>query len=57
MGTYSIDPRGEILCGSYGTWTIVYTVGRYGMDNGAVLCLSASGNWGGLQTRDPEGPN
>ena len=55
MGHCTLWPETEVVCGSYGTWTATYVVGRHGMDNGAGLCLSKGGNWGKLQADTPAG--
>ncbi len=39
LGTATISPDGPILAGSYGTWTIHYTVGVAGLDEGGRLRL------------------
>ncbi len=40
LGTVSLDPPGSVIAGSMGTWTLTYTVGSYGLDEGATLKLS-----------------
>ncbi|MEZ4621449.1 MAG: hypothetical protein R2867_38935 [Caldilineaceae bacterium] len=40
LGTLTLDPPGPVIAGSIGTWTLIYTVGSYGLDEGATLKLS-----------------
>ncbi len=40
LGTVTLDPPGPVVAGSVGTWTLTYTVGSYGLDEGATLKLS-----------------
>lgn len=40
LGTVTLDPPGPVIAGSVGTWTLTYTVGSYGLDEGATLKLS-----------------
>ncbi len=40
LGTVTLDPPGPVMAGSIGTWTLTYTVGSYGLDEGATLKLS-----------------
>lgn len=40
LGTVTLDPHGPVVAGSMGTWTFTYTVGSYGLDEGATLKLS-----------------
>ncbi|MCL4426545.1 MAG: DUF3604 domain-containing protein, partial [Firmicutes bacterium] len=58
-GRASISPDGEITAGSYGTWKITYTVGRYGIDNGGRLkvAMRLASDWGVPQTTDPAADN
>lgn len=58
-GKIEVFPSGPIAAGSYGTWKITYTVGRYGMDNGGRLRLLFRRAWDGgkPQTTDPLADN
>jgi hypothetical protein len=40
IGRASISPNGPVVAGSTGDWTIRYTAGRYGVDDGGALKLS-----------------
>lgn len=56
-GTVHLDPSTPVEAGSYGTWTLTYTVGRYGVDNGGRLkvAMRLASDWGTPQTSDPAG--
>lgn len=55
-GRLTVDPPGPITAGSWGTWRLIYTVGRYGMDNGSRLRLLFRYPWDGgtPQATDPQ---
>lgn len=59
LGRLTVSPEGAIQAGSYGTWTVVYTVGRYGIDSGGRLRLLFRYAWDGgvWQTDRPEADN
>lgn len=59
FGSAVLTPAGAIQAGSYGTWQITCTVGRYGLDNGGRLkiALRNPGDWGPPQTENPAGDN
>jgi hypothetical protein len=40
IGRASISPDGPVVAGSVGDWTVRYTAGRYGVDDGGALKLS-----------------
>ena len=40
LGTVILDPPGPVVAGSMGTWVLTYTIGSYGLDEGATLKLS-----------------
>jgi hypothetical protein len=40
LGTVELIPQQAIVAGSIGQWTLVYTVGSYGMDSGGTLKLA-----------------
>lgn len=58
-GRARLDPPGDIVAGRFGTWRVVFTVGRYGIDNGARLrvAMRLASDWGAPQTADPAGDN
>lgn len=59
IGSVSIAPSDDIIVGSYGTWTLTYTVGLYGLDVGGGLKIGnrRMSDWGTPQFNDPKGPN
>jgi len=58
-GHVAIEPRGEFEVRSLQTFRLVYTVGRYGIDDtgGIRIVFRFFGDWGALQTTDPTGYN
>jgi len=52
-----LEPRGAFEVRSLQTFRLVYTVGRYGIDDTGALqvVFRAMGDWGHLQTSDPRG--
>lgn len=39
-GWAEIDPKGDVVAGSTGTWRIIYHLGRYGVDDGGVIKIA-----------------
>ena len=39
LGTVTLDPAGPVVAGSVGQWTLVYTVGSYGVDEHGTIKL------------------
>ena len=58
-GKIRLEPEGDIVAGTYGTWRLIYTVGRYGIDSGGRMKLACrlSSDWGTPQFSDPEADN
>jgi len=58
-GTATLEPSEEIVAGSFGTWTITYTAGALGIDDGGQLKVAAnmSSDWGRPQFDDPTADN
>ena len=58
-GQATLSPEGAFQVRSYQTFTLTYTVGRFGLDdNGSIrVVFRFFGDWGGLQTGDPKAPN
>jgi hypothetical protein len=58
-GTVSLEPDDDVVAGTYGTWTITYTVGAIGMDDGARLKIAANStsDWGPPQFDDSAADN
>ncbi len=40
LGHVTLDPSGAVVAGSMGQWTLTYTVGSYGVDEGGTIKLS-----------------
>ena len=55
-GYATIDPEGEFVAGTWGTWTLTYHVGRLGVDDGGRIFVltQAATDWGPFQVEDPE---
>lgn len=47
-GRAVIEPAGEVIAGSMGTWTLSYTVGYHGLDDSARILIARrlASNWG-----------
>ena len=58
-GHVDLQPRGAFEARSLQTFKMVYTVGRYGIDDtgGIRVVFRFMGDWGDLQTTDPSGYN
>ncbi len=58
-GHATLEPRGAFEARSLQTFRLVYTVGRYGIDDtGSIrVVFRFMGDWGDLQTGDPAGRN
>ena len=59
LGTVSVAPIDPIVVGTFGTWTITYTIGAYGIDVGGGLKIGMRrmADWGVPQFDDPGGPD
>ena len=59
LGTATFAPLGPVMAGSNVTWTIVHTVGPYGIDDGGSLLLTVRQmcDWGTPQWGDPAAAN
>lgn len=58
-GRARIEPDDEVVAGSYATWSITYTVGALGMDDGGSLLVafSQTSDLGDPQFDDASAPN
>ncbi len=58
-GRARLDPPDDIVAGAIGTWRVIFTVGRYGIDNGGRLrvAMRLASDWGAPQTSDPGADN
>ena len=59
LGTATLSPAALVEAGSRGTWTLVYTAGRYGLDDGGSLLVAARqmADWGPPQTTNAAAAN
>lgn len=55
LGTATLDPSGPVVAGSVGTWTLVYTVGSYGIDEGGTIKIAQrfASDWESPQFSNP----
>ena len=58
LGTVTLEPQQPAVAGRYGQWTIHYTVGRYGIDEGGTIKLAHrfASDWERPQFDDPAAP-
>jgi hypothetical protein len=58
-GHAALDCPEEVVAGTYATWTVEYTVGELGMDDGSTLKVASnvSSDWGVPQFEDPAADN
>ncbi len=40
LGTVTLTPEDPVVAGSWGTWTLTYTVGKYGVDEGGTVRIA-----------------
>ncbi|MCA9654423.1 MAG: DUF3604 domain-containing protein [Myxococcales bacterium] len=40
LGSVTLDPPGPVVAGSVGQWTLTYTVGSYGIDEGGTIKIA-----------------
>ena len=57
-GHVAIDPSGEVIAGSYGTWKLTYVAGSKGVQLGGRIRIytDSDTDWGLPQIDDPSGP-
>ena len=55
LGTATMHPTTPVVAGTYGTWTITYTVGPLGMDSGGkiIVAMRDVSDWGTPQFSEP----
>src|SRR5512140_823310 len=58
-GYATMSPAGSVVAGTWGAWTLTYTVGKLGIDNaGQILILTRTmSDWALSQTDNPKGDN
>lgn len=59
FGSVTLEPSEPVVAGSYGTWTITYTVGALGLDDGGLfkLAMHQTSDRGIPQFDDPTADN
>ena len=57
LGSATIEPDGEVVAGSLGSWRLTYTVGREGIGAGGKIKIDTDSDtdWGIPQFDDPSG--
>lgn len=58
-GRAELEPDDEVVAGRYATWTITYTVGELGLDDGGsvLVAFSQTTDMGAPQFEEPAAPN
>ena len=56
LGTATIEPTMPVAAGKFGSWTITFTVGKYGIDSGGQVKVARRlvSDWGRPQFDDPQ---
>ena len=59
LGTVTLSPDAPIVAGSVGEWTLTYTVGSYGIDEGGTIKIAKrfASDWAHPQFEDPAAIN
>ena len=59
IGNATIEPRGEVVAGSYGTWRLTYEAGLKGLPSGARIRIHTDSDtdWAIPQFDNPKGPD
>src|SRR5688500_1257585 len=57
LGSASISPGDPVVAGEFGTWTVTYTAGRFGIDDGGAvrIAIHQTCDVGAPQLTDPAG--
>ena len=58
MGTISISPERDVMAGEFSTWTITFTAGEYGIDDGGTMVVAwkSVSDWDSPQFDEPDMP-
>ena len=58
MGTVSISPDKDVVAGEFSTWTITFTAGEYGIDDGGTMVVAwkSVSDWDSPQFDEPDMP-
>lgn len=56
LGTAKINPQVEVVAGTFGTWELSYTVGKYGIDDRGTIRIAwrSVSDWGTPQFNKPK---
>jgi hypothetical protein len=59
LGRATVTPQEPVVAGAFGSWTVTYTAGRFGIDDGGALrlALHQTSDLGAPQLADPAAPN
>lgn len=59
LGHAELSPKGPVVAGSVGQWTLTYTVGSYGIDEGGTIKIARrfASDWAKPQFDAPTEPN
>lgn len=59
MGVTVLEPMRDVMAGEFSTWTLTFTAGEYGIDDGGslVVCWKGVSDWGTPQFDEPAAPN
>ena len=55
MGTISLSPDKDVIAGEFSTWTITFTAGEYGIDDGGTMVVAwkSVSDWDSPQFDEP----
>ena len=58
MGTISLSPDKDVIAGEFSTWTITFTAGEYGIDDGGTMVVAwkSVSDWDSPQFDEPDMP-
>ena len=58
MGTVTLSPDRDVVAGEFSTWTITFTAGEYGIDDGGTMVIAwkSVSDWDSPQFDEPDMP-
>ena len=58
MGTIALSPDTDVTAGEFSTWTITFTAGEYGIDDGGTMVIAwkSVSDWDSPQFDEPDMP-
>ena len=58
MGTIALSPETDVTAGEFSTWTITFTAGEYGIDDGGTMVIAwkSVSDWDSPQFDEPDMP-